>query len=117
MGGGVFHGPFFDLRNTTRHSNNHARTNHAAAVVHLADEVAQHGFGDLEVRNHTVLQRTNGHDVARCAAEHSLGFIADGKNAVGSLLHGNDGGFTQNDTLVFHKDQSVGGPQINAYVA
>ena len=117
MGGGVFHGPFFDLRNAAGHSNNNARANHAAAIVHLADEVAEHGFRDLEIRDHTVLQGTNSHDVAGRATEHSLRFIADGKNAIGSLLHGHDGGFAQNDTLVFHKDQSVGGPQINAYVA
>ena len=85
--------------------------------MHLADEVAEHGFGDLEIGDHAVFQGTNGDDVARRAAEHSLRFIADGKNAVGALLHGHDRRFTQNDTLVFYEDQSVGGPQINAYVA
>ena len=117
MGGGIFHGPFFHLGDAAGHSDNHARTNHAAAVVNLADEVTQHGFGDLEIRDHAVFQGTNGYDVARRAAEHSLRFIADGKNAVGSLLHGHDRGFAQNDTLVFYEDQGVGGPQINAYVA
>ena len=117
MGCGVFNGPFFHLGNTAGHSDNHARTNHAAAVVNLTDEVTEHGFRDLEISNHTVFQGTNGYDVARRAAEHSLRFVADGKNAVGSLLHGHDRGFAENDTLVFHKDQRVGGPQINAYVA
>ena len=40
------------------------KTSHGAFVVHLADEIAQHGFGDFEVCDDTVFQRTNGHDVS-----------------------------------------------------
>ena len=49
----------------------------AAAVVHLADEMLDHLLRDLEIGDHAVAQRADGGDVARRAAEHLLGLLAD----------------------------------------
>ena len=44
----------------------------AVAVEHLADEVAQHRLGDVEVRDHPVAQRPRGRDRRRRTTDHSL---------------------------------------------
>ena len=46
------------------------------ALVHLLDEVAQHLLADVEVGDDAVLQRADGLDVARRAADHPLGLDA-----------------------------------------
>ena len=48
--------------------------------MNLGDEVLQHFFRDLEICYHTILQRTNGPDVARRATQHALGFPANRLN-------------------------------------
>ena len=47
-------------------------------LVRLADEVAEHPLGRLEVGDDAVAHRLDRGDVAGRAAEHLLGFVADG---------------------------------------
>ena len=75
--------------------------------------MGQHGLGDFEIGDDTVLQRTDGDDVAGRAAEHALGFIADGEDFVRSGLHRDDGRFAEHDALVADKHQGVGGAEID----
>ena len=60
------------------HADNDQRAGEAAAAMDLADEVLDHLFGDFEIGNDAVTQRTDGLDVAGRAAEHQLGLFADG---------------------------------------
>ena len=56
------------------------------AVVRLLDEVVQHLLGVLEVGDDAVLHGLDGDDVARRAAEHLLGLLADGFHLAGDLF-------------------------------
>ena len=67
--------------------------------MHLADKVLDHLFGDLEVGDHAVTQGAYGLDVARRAAQHHLGFVADPEDLL-TTLDGRDcdhGGFVEHD--------------------
>src|SRR4030043_185174 len=46
-------------------------------LVHLADEVLQHGFGNVELGDHAVPQRAHGDHAGRGASHHLLGFRGD----------------------------------------
>ena len=87
------------------------------AVVRLLDEVGQHLLGDLEVGDHAVLHRLDGHDVARRAAEHLLGLLADGLDAAVHLVDGDDRGFVDDDALAARVDARVGGAEVDGQVA
>ena len=98
------------------HADHHARL-HPPALVHLVDEVAQHLLADLEVGDDAVLQRPDGLDVARRAADHALGLEPDGERA--SVLHvdRDDRGLVEHDAAPADVDERVGGPEIDRHVA
>ena len=108
---------FFHLGDARRNGNDHARTHHAASAVRFADEVREHGLGDLEVGDDAVLERADGDDVARGAAEHALGLVPDGEDFVGAGLDGYNRRFAQDDALIADVDQRVGGAEIDPDVA
>src|SRR5437870_2252423 len=56
-------------------------------IVCLGDEVAQHGFRDIEVRDDAIFERSHCDDVCQCAAEHAFGFVTDSQHSVGAGLH------------------------------
>ena len=74
---GLLHGPLLDLGDARGSADDQARMGHAP-VEHLADEVAQHLLGDLEIGDHAVAQRARGRDRGRGAPDHPLGLGADG---------------------------------------
>jgi hypothetical protein len=82
----------------------------------LLDEVAQHRLGDVEVGDDAVLHRADGGDVAWGAAEHLLGFVADGQDLAGGGVDRDDGRLAQHDALVLDVDEGVGGAQVDADV-
>jgi hypothetical protein len=88
--------------------------------MHLLDEVLQHLLGDREVRYHAVLQRADGRDVARRAAEHVLGLGADGLDllaaARGFLAYGDHGRLVEHDALAAHVDQRIGRAKVDRQV-
>jgi len=84
--------------------------------VHLADEVAQHRLGDVEVGDDAVLHRADGGDVARGAAEHSLSLVADGADLARDGIEGDDGRLAEDDALVFDVNERVGGAKVDADV-
>ena len=110
----VLDGALFDFRDAAWHGDDHAWPHHSPAIVHLADKVPEHGFGHLEVRDHAVLKRTNGHNVARSAAQHTFGLVADGEHFVRAVLNGNYGGFAEHDAVILDIDEGIGSPQIDA---
>ena len=114
-------GPLFHRGDARRHADDDAGADQGAAVVHLADEVAQHGLGDLEIGDHPVLHGTDGHDVAGGAAQHHLGFPAHRQHPVAVpvpaiLAHRHHRGLAQDDTLAFDIDQGVGRAQVDGQV-
>ena len=112
--GGVAHGALLHLGDPAGDRDDDARADDPAAVVGLADEVAEHGFRHFEIGDDAGLHGADGDDVAGSAAEHALGLLADGEHAVGALLDGHDGGLAEHDAAVLDVDQGVGGTQIDA---
>ena len=85
----------------------------------LLDEVAQHRLGDLEVGDDAVLQRADGGDVARRAAEHALGLGADGQDALpaaASFCTATTDGSLQTMPSPFDVDQRVRRPEIDGEI-
>ena len=88
------HRSLFHLCNAGWHCDNYPRSHPYPAVVHLANEMAQHRLGNLEIGNHPVLQRTHRNNVRRSAAEHALGFVTNCKDAISAGLHRHNRWFT-----------------------
>lgn len=78
--------------------------------------MGQHSLGDFEVGDDAVFERTDGHNIARRAAEHALGLVADGKDLVRAGLHGDHGWLAQDNALIADVDQGVGRPEIDSDV-
>ena len=63
--------------------------------MRLLDEIGEHFFGHLEIRDHAIFHRLDGHDVARRAAQHVFRFLAHGDDfAVFLLIATMEGSFT-----------------------
>jgi hypothetical protein len=92
-----------------RDADHHARLGEPP-LVDPVDEVAQHLLADLEVRDDPVLQRPDGLDVARGAADHPLGLGADRQRAPVLHVHGDHGGLVEHDAPAADVDEGIGGP-------
>src|SRR5215218_7123320 len=84
--------------------------------MHLLDEVAQHLLGHIEVGDHAVLQRPDGADRPRGAAEHPLGLDPDGVNLTSAAIDRDDARLAQDDAAATHVDERVRGPEIDRHV-
>ena len=87
------------------------------ALVCLANEVAQHLLGDLEVIDHAVLERADGADRAGGAAQHALGLATHGVDFAGALVDGHHGRLGEHDAAAADIHQGVGGTQVDGDVA
>ena len=91
-----------------------------AAVMHFADEMLDHFFGDFEIGDDAVAQRADGLDIAGRAAQHQLGLVADGAHGLLAAA-GGDGGhhrrLIQHDAPAFDIDQRIRRPKIDGHVA
>jgi hypothetical protein len=86
------------------------------AVVRLLDEVVEHLLSDFEVGDDAVLHGLDGDDVARGAAKHVLGFLADCFHFAGVLVDGDDGGLVDDDAFAGREDEGVGCAQVDGQV-
>src|SRR6202521_645495 len=86
------------------------------AVVCPRDEVANHLLGVLEVRDHTVAQRSSRDDVGGGAAKHATGFTSDREHLARALAHRDNRRFIEHDAPSADVDQRVGGPEVDADV-
>jgi hypothetical protein len=84
--------------------------------MRLRDEVAQHLFCDVEIRDHPVLQRPNGADVAGRAPEHRLRFAPHGDDGVVGLMNRHDGGFIEDNPLAADEHQRIRRAQVDREV-
>ena len=90
----------------------------APLAVHLADEVLDHLFGHVEIGDHAVAQRADGLDAVGRLAHHHLGIVTHGLDALHAVdrLERNHARFVQDDTLVLHVNQRVGGAEVDRHV-
>src|SRR5581483_4660394 len=118
--GRLAHRALFHFGDAEGHADDDARPHQGAAIMNFLNEVAEHRFGDLEIRDHAVLQRPDRDDAARGAAEHAFGLRAHGQNffapALVSLLHRDHRRLVADDALILDVDQSVGRAEINGKV-
>ena len=82
----------------------------------LLDEVVQHLLGVLEVGDDPVLHGADGDDVPGRPAEHLLRLLAHRLHPPRLLVHGDDGGLADHDSLAPGVDQGVRGAQIDGEV-
>jgi len=87
--------------------------------VNLADEIAQHGLGYLEIGDNPVAHRSNGDDVAGGLAQHVACILPYGQNPILGAVVGADrhhGRFVEDDAFALHVDQRVRCTQIDRQI-
>jgi hypothetical protein len=77
------------------------------------EEIAEHFFGDVEVGDHSVLERTNRQNAVRRTPQHSFRLEPDALDLAGRFLDGHYGGLVEHDALTFDVDEGIGRAQIN----
>ena len=115
--GRVHDGALLHLGDLARHADDNARVHHHLAVVRLVDEVVQHLLGLPEVRDDAVLHGLDRDDVAGRAAEHLLGFLADGLDLVGVAVDRDDRRLVDDDAFATGKHERVRGAQVDRQIA
>src|SRR5206468_11129798 len=80
------------------------------------DEVAQHLFSDLEVGDHPILQRPDGHDVGGRATDHALGLETDRERTPVLDVDGDDGRLVEDNAAAPDIDESVRRAQVDRHV-
>jgi hypothetical protein len=93
------------------------RLGHMMPPVHLLDEVAQHPLGHVEVGYHAVLERPDGHDVARRPADHPFSLDADRHDLAVVRVQRHHGGLIEHDSAPTHVHERVGGAEVDRHVA
>jgi len=86
--------------------------------MHLTNEVLDHLFGDFEVGDHTVAERTDSFDIAGRPPKHHFRFVADGKNLLAAfdVCDRHHGRLVQHDSPTFDINQGIRGTQIDSHV-
>jgi hypothetical protein len=111
------HRALLDAGDPGRDAHHDAGAAHqVAAAVHLADEVAQHPLGGVEVGDDAVLQRADRDDVRRGSTDHPLGLDAYREDLSGVGVGGDDGRLVEDDAASAHVDERVGGAEVDRHV-
>src|SRR5215467_7426991 len=110
------HGALLDSGDSARYRDDDSRLGEPATMVNFLNEIAEHSLGDVKVGNDTVLQRTDGDDIARRAAYHALRFQSDCDYLPGIGIERYYRRFAQNDPAPSDIHQSVGGPQVDGHI-
>jgi hypothetical protein len=116
LAGGVFHGAALDFGDARRHPHDHARVRKPALRLDLADEMPQHGLGDVEVGDDAVAQGAHGRDARRSPPYHPLGVLPHRQDFIGDGVHGHHRGLAQQDAPPADVHQGIGRAQVNAQV-
>jgi hypothetical protein len=107
-------------RDAGRHADHDTRPHQAAAVVRLADEVAEHRLRHLEVRDHAILDRADRADRLRRPAQHLLGLVAHREHPVaapvGLRRHRDHARLRAHDPLRAREHECVGGAEVDGQV-
>ena len=86
------------------------------AVVRFLNEIGEHLFSDLEVRDHAVFHRFDSHHISGSAPEHFFSFATDRNHLAGIFVDGHDGRFVDDDPFSPRIHQRVGGTEIDGQV-
>src|SRR3954452_23740584 len=113
---GLLDRPFLHAGHAGGDAHHHPRVR-PAVLVHLLDEVAEHLLGDVEVGDHTILERSDGLDRAGRAPEHALGLDPDGVDLAGARVDRDDARLAEHDAAPAHVDQGVGRAEGDRHVA
>ena len=86
--------------------------------MYLGDKVFEHLFGDFEVGYDAVLKRSDGGNITRSLAEHSLGLSPDGYDSAPFALglYGYDTRLVAYDALALDVDERAGSAEIDGKV-
>ena len=82
----------------------------------LVDERREHGLRHVVVGDDAVLERVLGGERLGRVVDHVLRLVADGENAMGALLDGDDRGLVDDDALARHRDERVRGSKVDGHV-
>src|SRR5690606_37777823 len=96
--------------------DHHARPEQLALAVDFVDKVADHRLGHREICDHTVFHRANRFDIAGRTTQHVLGIASDSQDFAGLGTNGNHAGFNQHNAPASHKNEAVGGSQVDTDV-
>ena len=112
---GLLDGPLLDLGDARGRAHDQPGVR-GAPIEHLADEVAQHLLGDLEVGDHAVAQRAGGRDRRRGAPDHPLRLGAHRVHLAGRQVRGDHRRLGDDDPPPADVDERVGGAQVDRHV-
>ena len=85
-------------------------------IEHLADEIAQHLLGDVEVGDHAVAQWARRRDRRRRSADHPLGVRSHRVNATGQRVRGDDRRLRHHDAPAPDVHERVGRAEVDRHV-
>jgi hypothetical protein len=81
------------------------------------DVVPLHLLRDVEIRDHAVLQRADGLDMARGTPDHPFSFSAHGQDGAGKGVDRDDGRLVQDHPATANVDERVRGPEVDRHIA
>jgi hypothetical protein len=111
--GGIGYGSPFNLRDVRRNADHDARVGERGPIVRLANKVVQHGLGEPEICDYTVLHRLDHGNMARGAPDHLPGFLPHSFEFVGECIYSDCGGFVDDDATAAGVDPCVHSSQVN----
>ena len=117
----VLHGPGLHFRDSGGDGYEHAGLHKTVTRRHqhfgLGDKVPEHFTGDVEVRNHSALHRTDRLDIQRTTVQHPVRLLPNRDHLFGQCIDSDHGRLGENDPLVLHIHKAVRRPQIDPDVA
>ena len=106
----------FDLRDFGRNADNDAGTEKVVAAVRRFDEVLQHYFGDVKIRDHSVLHRLYGDDIGGRPPEHLFGLVPYGKHLLAVPVERDDRRLIDHNPAPLRIHKGIGRPEIDGQV-
>ena len=110
--GGVLHRAALDFRDAGGNAYHHARLDEPAARNDLLDEILDHLFRHVRIRDDAVPQGADGDDIPGRFPEHAFGFGSDGDDALGAAFDGDDRRFVYDDALAPDVDERIAGTEV-----
>ena len=80
------------------------------------DEVLQHHFGDVEIRDHAVLHRLYGNDVGGRPSEHLFGFMPHGEHLLAVSVERDNRRLIDHDPAPLGIHKGIGSPEIDGQI-